>query len=356
MPLLLDRLKAQIAQLGPIGVADYMEICLHDPAGGYYATRPALGEDGDFITAPLVSQMFGELIGLWAVAIWRQMGAPAPFVLAEAGPGDGTLMADLLRAAAVDPAFLDAAQLWLVETSAPLRARQAQRLETFEIAWADSLDHLPAQPLVLVSNELLDCLPARQFVRTPQGWAERRVGLSQDGEHLAFGLVPALQGGLPADAPLGQVLEVSTAQDNFGAALGSRIARDGGAGLLIDYGRDEPGYGDTFQALSRHEKVDPLADPGAADLTVHADFPAVLAAARATGVETAIATQGAWLNRMGLAQRAAALTAARPDQAARIERQRARLADPDQMGDLFKAACVYSPGLIPPGFEEGVRD
>jgi SAM-dependent MidA family methyltransferase len=352
MPL-LERIRAQIAQLGPISVADYMDICLHDPQAGYYAARPALGEDGDFITAPLVSQMFGELIGLWAVEVWRSMGAPSPFVLAEAGPGDGTLMADLLRAARLDPDFIAAAQLWLVETSAPLRKRQAARLTDAPLAphWADSLDGLPGGPLILIANELLDCLSVRQFVRTPQGWAERRVGLSDDGG-LAFGLTPALQSGLPNDTPLGQVLEVSAAQANFGAAVGARIARDGGAALLIDYGRDAPGYGDTLQAVFRHRKVDPLADPGAADLTVHADFPAVLAAARAHGVETAVTTQGQWLIRLGLNQRVAALSAAKPDQAEKISRQRARLADPEQMGDLFKAACVYSPGLSPPGFEK----
>jgi NADH dehydrogenase [ubiquinone] 1 alpha subcomplex assembly factor 7 len=350
MPL-LDRIRAQIAQLGPLSVADYMDICLHDPQAGYYATRPALGEDGDFITAPLVSQMFGELIGLWAVEVWRGMGAPASFILAEAGPGDGTLMADLLRAARLDDAFIAAAQLWLIETSAPLRALQASRLAQgpLDPRWADSLDALPAAPLILVANELLDCLSARQFVRTPQGWAERRVGLSDDGG-LAFGLTPALQPGLPDKAPMGQVLEVSAAQAKFGAAVGRRIARDGGAALLVDYGRDAPGYGDTLQALVSHRKVDPLADPGAADLTVHADFPAVLTAAKAAGVETAVLPQGQWLTRLGLDQRAAALSRAKPDQAGKIERQRARLADPGQMGDLFKAACVYSPGLSPPGF------
>ncbi len=352
MPL-LDRIRAQIAQLGPISVADYMDICLHDPRAGYYATRPALGEDGDFITAPLVSQMFGELIGLWAVEVWRGMGSPERVILAEAGPGDGTLMADLLRAARLDPGFIAAAQLWLVETSAPLRARQADRLADAPLApqWADSLDGLPAAPLILVANELLDCLSVRQFVRTPQGWAERRVGLAEDGG-LAFGFTPALQSGLPDDAPMGQVLEVSAAQANFGGAVGVRIARDGGAALLIDYGRDAPGYGDTLQALVRHQKVDPLADPGAADLTVHADFPTVLAAARAHGVETALTTQGQWLILLGLDQRTAALSRVKPDQAEKIARQRARLADPAQMGDLFKAACVYSPGLSPPGFQK----
>ena len=349
---LLDRIRAQIAQIGPISVADYMDICLHDPQAGYYATRPALGEGGDFITAPLVSQMFGELIGLWAVEVWRGLGSPGRFVLAEAGPGDGALMADLLRAARLDPDFIAAADLWLVETSGPLRRLQAERLAQAPLSpqWADSLEALPSGPLILVANELLDCFSARQFVRNAQGWAERRVGVADDGR-LAFGLVPALQPGLPAEAPLGQILEISAAQANFGGAVGSRIAQGGGAALLIDYGRSEPGFGDTLQALQRHIKVDPLADPGAADLTVHADFPAVLAAAAAAGAHTAILTQGQWLTRLGLDQRAAALSRARPDQAPVMARQRARLADPDQMGDLFKAACVYSAGLVPPGFE-----
>ncbi len=350
-PSLADRLKAQIAATGPLSVADYMAACLHDPLGGYYATRPALGADGDFITAPLVSQMFGELLGLWAVQTWRQMGFPTPFVLAEAGPGDGTLMADILRAARIDPAFLAAADLWLVETSPPLRAAQNERLAggPLQPRWTGSLDGLPPEPLILIANELLDCIPARQFVRTPQGWAERRVGLSEAGE-LAFGLMPIDQTGLP-DAAEGSLYEDCAAQAGFASALAARIARDGGAALLIDYGRDAPGFGDTLQALRAHKKVDPLKSPGKADLTVHADFHAVLAAARAVGVEADLLTQGTLLRRLGIEPRAQALARARPDQAQTVERQLRRLTRSDQMGDLFKAACIYSPGLKPPAFE-----
>ena len=346
---LREKLAAQIAQTGPLTVAQYMTACLHDPEAGYYATRPALGEGGDFITAPLVSQMFGELIGVWAASAWRLMGEPERFVLVEMGPGDGTLMEDLLRAARVLPGFLEAADIWLVETSEPLMARQRERLgETVE--WARSLDEVPGgDPILLVANELLDCLPARQFVRTVTGWAEQVVGVGPDGA-LGFGLVPAAAN-LP-DAREGAVCEISAPQEALGALLGERLVRDGGAALLIDYGRDVPGFGDTLQALHRHEKVDPLACPGEADLTVHADFPAVMPAAERQGAGAAILTQAQFMARLGIGERAEALVRARPDKAALIGRQLHRLVAGDQMGELFKACCLFSPDWIPPAFEE----
>jgi NADH dehydrogenase [ubiquinone] 1 alpha subcomplex assembly factor 7 len=389
---LAARLAAQIRASGPMTVAEYMTACLHDPQAGYYATRPALGEGGDFITAPLVSQMFGELLGLWAVETWTRLGAPSRVRLVEMGPGDGTLMSDLLRAARLSPGFLAAAELTLVEVSPPLRAAQARALDDAALtpAWAFSLADLgPGPPVILVANELLDCLPAVQFVRTERGWAERLVGLDAKGR-LAFGLGPPIpppwsaaergrgttrsvvEGAserarslgpppppaspvpLPrfAGEEMGLVYERSPAQEALGAELGALIARDGGAALLIDYGRDAPGFGDTLQALRRPEKVDPLACPGEADLTVHADFPAVAAAARAAGAEaSAILTQAELLARIGVVQRAEALAAARPDQAEVIERQFHRLTAHDQMGALFKALCIHQPGLIPPGFE-----
>ena len=348
---LRDRLIAQVRESGPMSVAQYMTACLHDPADGYYATRPALGADGDFITAPLVSQKFGELIGLWAVACWQAMGRPSPFRLVEIGPGDGTLMDDMLRAARLAPDFVAAADVWLVETSAPLKARQRQVLGD-GVTWAASLAEVPDEaPMILVANELLDCLPPRQFVRTDKRWAERVVGLNDAGE-LAFGLAGAAIGDLAPDAPAGSVLEQSPAQEALGSEIGARIAADGGAALLIDYGRDQPGFGDTLQALRRHVKESPLASPGAADLTVHADFPAVLAAAAREGAATArILTQGEFLVRLGIGARAEALTAARPDRSEVIERQLERLVSPDQMGELFKAVCIHAPGLAPPGFE-----
>ena len=348
---LRERLIAQIRAGGPISIAQYMTACLHDPLDGYYATRPALGEAGDFITAPLVSQMFGELIGLWLVEAWAAMGRPSPVRLVEIGPGDGTLISDMRRAQRVVPDFLAASELWLVEVSPPLRALQAQILDE-PAKWVGSLAEIPGGvPMLLVANELLDCLPAQQFVRTDKGWAERMVGLDAAGG-LAFGLAFApLDQALPA-ASAGSVLEHSPAQAALGAELGARLAADGGAALLIDYGRGEPGFGDTLQALRGHQKENPLAGPGEADLTIHADFPAVLAAARAAGAETApLLTQGEFLVRLGIGQRAEVLSSARPDRAERIERQLERLVSPDQMGELFKVACLHAPGFTPPGFE-----
>lgn len=353
---LKDRLRAEIAASGPLTVAQYMTACLHDPQAGYYSTRPRLGEDGDFITAPLVSQMFGELLGLWAVEVWTRLGRPDRALLVEVGPGDGTLMSDVLRAARRAPGFLDAVKLVLVETSEPLIEAQRARLAGADVSpsWAASLDALPSgAPVILLANELLDCLPARQFLRTPQGWAERMVGLGDDGA-LAFGLSPRPVDGVMPQAQVGDIVEVCAAQAAFGAALGALLAREGGAGLLIDYGRAEPGPGDTLQALKAHQKVDPLDEPGQADLTVHADFPAVAAAARKAGAHASpILTQGELLGRLGVYARADALIRARPDRAQVVQRQLARLVDPDQMGDLFKALAIYAPhGLTPPGFED----
>jgi NADH dehydrogenase [ubiquinone] 1 alpha subcomplex assembly factor 7 len=352
---LKDRLKTEILAGGPMPISRFMTACLHDPAEGYYATRPRLGEDGDFITAPLISQMFGELLGAWAVETWRGLGRPGPVLLVEVGPGDGTLISDVLRAGRLDPGFLAAADLWLVETSAPLIEAQRARLANAPLApiWAASLADLPDDaPIILIANEFLDCLPVRQFVRTSGGVAERGVGLDEAGE-LSFGLTPLPGEHLPMDAPLGAVIEVSTAQLDFAADLAARIAGQGGAALLIDYGRDKAETGDTLQALHRHLKVDPLADPGGADLTVHADFPGVLRAAGARGAATAILDQGEFLRRLGITQRADALSRAKPDRAQTIARQLARLIGADQMGSLFKAACLYVPGMpAPPGFDD----
>jgi NADH dehydrogenase [ubiquinone] 1 alpha subcomplex assembly factor 7 len=348
---LRDRLTAQIASGGPISVAQYMTACLHDPDFGYYATRPAIGADGDFLTAPMVSQMFGELLGVWVASAWELMGRPDEVRLIEMGPGDGTLMGDILKTVRHAPGFLEAADAWLVETSAPLRALQAERLGEI-VQWATSLADVPeGAPTILIANELLDCLPARQFVRTPIGWAEQVVGLDAGGE-LTFGLANTPAAGLLPEAAIGQVFEQSAAQAALGAEIGQRIAADSGVALLIDYGRAEPGFGDTLQALRRHEKVDPLDCPGDADLTVHADFPAVMAAARAEGVETAILTQAQFLARLGIGERAEALVRAAPARTAIIGRQLTRLIAADEMGELFKVCAIHTPDWAPPAFED----
>jgi NADH dehydrogenase [ubiquinone] 1 alpha subcomplex assembly factor 7 len=348
---LRDRLSAMIAAGGPISVAQYMTACLHDPDFGYYATRPAIGEGGDFLTAPMVSQMFGELIGVWAAASWELMGQPEDLRLIEMGPGDGTLMDDILKTVRHAPGFLEAADVWLVETSPPLRAQQAKRLGE-RVSWAGRLAEVPeGAPTILIANELLDCLPARQFVRTAIGWAEQVVGLDADG-FLAFGLANTPAAGLLPDAAPGQVFEQSAAQAALGAELGARVAADGGVALLIDYGRAEPEFGDTLQALQRHEKVDPLDAPGEADLTIHADFPAVMFAARAEGAGAAILTQADFLARMGIGQRAEALVRASPGRTGTIGRQLTRLIAADEMGELFKVCAIHSPDWTPPAFED----
>lgn len=351
------RLVRQIALTGPMRIADYVSQCLHDPQGGYYATRPALGATGDFITAPMVSQMFGELIGLWAAEVWTRLGAPERFRLVEVGPGDGTLMADALRAARLVPGFLEAADLILIEPSGPLRDIQARTLNASDLAprWVRGLDQIDTDaPVILVANEVLDCLPANQFVRTETGWAERRVGATEAGE-LEFGLVRI---GTPFQSPgfevqPGELFEVSEAQIAFGRDLGGLIGASRGAALLIDYGRDRAGPGDTLQALRRHQKVDPLAMPGEADLTQWADFPAVMEAAVHGGADvTGCVSQGLFLKRLGIEARAQALSHARPDAAPVIARQLERLTAPDQMGDLFKACALFAPSsLAVPGFE-----
>ena len=349
---LRDRLSRLIQAEGPITVAQYMMLCLQDPQSGYYATRPALGQDGDFITAPEVSQMFGEMLGIWALSVWDQMGRPARVQLVELGPGTGALMSDVLRAGRALPGFVDAAEVWLVEASRPLRVRQQQRLAGASPRFADALDQVPeGVASIVIANEFLDCLPLRQFLRRDGDWHEQRVGLDAQGG-LVFGLSPAPRGlAAPAEAPEGAVFEQSSAQDAVVEQLAHRVLADGGAALLIDYGRDQPAFGDTLQALSAHQRVDPLALPGVADLTAHVDFPSVAAAAQSTGAGvSAILTQAELLRNLGIEARAAALAKARPDQEAILARQLDRLIGEDQMGRLFKALAIHAPGLTVPGF------
>ncbi len=301
--------------------------------------------------------MFGELIGLWAVETWSRLGAPERFRLVEVGPGDGTLMDDALRAARVMPGFHEACDLILIEPSDPLRAVQERRLADADVSprWVRSLDAIETDaPVILIANEVLDCLPARQFVKTEDGWAERRVGVDDEGG-LMFGLV-GITGGFvrPAfDVEPGQVVEVSDQQAAFGRDLGRLVSEASGAALLIDYGRDRPGPADTLQGLLRHQKVDVLADPGEADLTQWADFPAVLEAALRAGADvTGSLGQGELLRALGIETRAQRLIQGRPEAAPVVARQLDRLIGDTQMGTLFKAAAIFSPrSLAIPGFD-----
>jgi SAM-dependent MidA family methyltransferase len=340
---LKDRLKRDIAQDGPMTIADYMWRCLLDPKDGYYSTRPALGADGDFITAPMISQIFGELIGLWCVQVWQDLGAPERFNLVEIGPGDGTLISDILRAGRVIPDFLTAAQVVLVEPSLPLRALQLAKVPNS--AYLNDIADISVDvPLIIIANEVLDCLPARQFIRRESKWHERRVGLNDSGE-LIFGLSDAPSDFIPTpNGEEGQIYEISPAQRLMAQILSDKLKTATGAALLIDYGRDMPGSGDTLQTLYRHQKFTPLEAPGAHDLTVWADFPSVAATARAAGVAISeITTQSAFLQRLGIVTRLEALSAKNPDRADVLSRQVERLIAPEHMGELFKVLGLSFP-------------
>jgi SAM-dependent MidA family methyltransferase len=342
------RIAARIAATGPMTLADYMAACLWDPAEGYYATRDPLGAAGDFTTAPEISQMFGECLGLALAQAWADQGAPRRIVLAELGPGRGTLMADVLRAARVMPGFLAAAEVHLVEASPALRARQRAALGAAVAAWHDTVATLPEGPLFLLANEFFDALPIRQFVRDAQGWRERMVTL-RDGR-LAYALAPALP--LPflarrlADTAPGEVVEHRPAAAPIAAEIGRRIAAHGGAALIIDYGGWRS-RGDTFQAVSGHAFADPLAAPGAADLTAHVDFEALAQAARPAAAAGPV-PQGELLRRLGIDARAARLAAGLSGArlAAHLAAHR-RLTHADEMGRVFQALALH-PATAPP--------
>jgi len=350
---LLDEIRELIALEGPIPVERYMALCLSHPRHGYYLTRDPLGADGDFTTAPEISQMFGELIGLWAAEVWRSMGAPARLVLVELGPGRGTLMSDALRAARVLPAFLAAVEVHLVETSPALRARQEAMLRAAgrPVRWHERLETVPPGPAIVIANEFFDALPIRQFVRAGDGWRERLVGLDAGGR-LAFGLAGAPSPAIDVPAPEGAVLEWPAIGIEIAGALAERLAAQGGAALVVDYGRAGPAFGDTLQAVRRHAFADPLDAPGEADLTAHVDFARLASAAEARGAAShGSIAQGAFLRALGIEARAAALARrAGPDQAQAIQAALARLTGSaqNQMGELFKAVALTHPHLSPP--------
>lgn len=326
-------------------IDQWMEAC----AKAYYATRDPFGVGGDFVTAPEISQMFGELLGAWAAQVWVDQGAPDPFVLAELGPGRGTLMRDALRAAAGMPGFRAAAKVWLVETSPSLRRTQAATLGEGVAGWAADVDGLPPEgPLIVLANEFFDALPVRQFQRTDALWRERQVELGP--ETLAFGWGRARGDALLdrrfPEAVDGTIVEVCEAGEEVAAALGRRVARDGGAVLAVDYGAWD-GVGDTLQAVKDHVPVDPLAAPGEADLTAHVRFRALAEAAAPARAHGPV-PQGVFLERLGIGVRAEVLVRAG---GAAVGAAHRRLTDPDEMGNLFKVLAVM-PGsaTVPPGF------
>lgn len=359
--LLSVRLKAQIARIGPINVERYMDVCLADATAGYYPSKQPIGAAGDFITAPEVSQVFGELLGLWAYAVWQAMGSPRPVVLAELGPGRGTLMADALRALRRLPGFMDGAKVALVETSPALRRAQEDALAGLgaEISWHQTIETLPPGPLIVLANEFIDALPIRQLVWREGEWRERCVRIAANGG-FEFCDGPAL----PADSlrrnaelrqlPEGSILEVRPAANAVVAALAARAKDAPLAALIVDYGHESTECGDTLQAISRHKFADPLEAPGDVDLTAHVDFGALKDAARAKGLAVyGPKQQRALLLELGLEARLERLCRdATPEQREALIAGAERLVDPAAMGVLFKALAIMSNTLpVPPAFE-----
>jgi NADH dehydrogenase [ubiquinone] 1 alpha subcomplex assembly factor 7 len=350
----LGRLIARrIALTGPISIAGFMAEALGHPRLGYYRRALPVGAPGDFTTAPEISQMFGELVGAWLAERWLAMGAPSPVRLAELGPGRGTLMADALRATRGVPGFHAALRLHLIDTNEPLRAEQQRVLGGFQPVWHERFDEVPPGPALIVANELFDALPVRQFQKTAQGWRERMVGVAADGETLVVALAPGPTPFSPFLPNLaeGAQAEVSEAGRALAAAIGARLTRDGGWALIVDYGYDA-GAGASLQAVRGHKGADILDRPGETDLSAHVDFAALAAAANAPTFGPV--SQGDFLRRLGILQRAESLKArSSAAQRASIDAALARLIGPDQMGTLFRVLAVGDGrSTAPAGFSE----
>jgi SAM-dependent MidA family methyltransferase len=357
-----SEIRKRIVAAGPMPLVEYMALCLADPQHGYYITRDPLGAAGDFTTAPEVSQMFGELIGLWMVAVWQQIGSPENMRIIELGPGRGTLMTDALRAAQLAPAFGAAAVLHLVEISPPLRALQEQAFAGLPTPafWHASLSDVPAGPSIIIANEFFDALPINQTVKMADGWHTRTIAIGPD-DALVFTVAPEpianFAGTLPQKVRAtrdGEMFEWRS--DNAAMELGRRIAREPSAALVIDYGHTESSPGETLQAVGRHAFADPLAAPGTVDLTAHVDFAALARAVECMGANVfGPIDQSELLHRLGIRTRAAALKTNAPRaRSAEIDAALARLTGHSRtgMGALFKAIAFAHPKIgTPPGFE-----
>jgi NADH dehydrogenase [ubiquinone] 1 alpha subcomplex assembly factor 7 len=348
-------IRRRIARVGPMPVKQFMNLCLSHPQHGYYMTRDPLGRGGDFITAPEVSQMFGELIGLWAAAVWRRMGEPENVRLVELGPGRGTMMHDALRAAHVLPGFRAALVVHLVEISPVLQQLQKQTLDTADVTmlWHHSFEEVPEGPLIVLANEFFDALPVHQAVKHVDGWYERTVEIDDAG-NFTFGIaqepLPLFEQLLPAqlhDAPMGALYEWRS--DNLALDIARRVVRNGGAGLVIDYGHVESATGETLQAVGGHAFADPLAAPGTVDLTAHVDFQGLALAFDSMGARVhGPLEQAIFLRALGIEKRAEALKAhATREQAKNVDLTVARLAGVGRtgMGMLFKVLGFAHPDL-----------
>ncbi|MEH2479184.1 NADH dehydrogenase [ubiquinone] 1 alpha subcomplex assembly factor 7 [Nitrobacteraceae bacterium AZCC 2146] len=351
---LQDEIKKLIKSAGPMPVWRYMQLCLTHPQYGYYVSRDPLGREGDFTTAPEVSQMFGELLGLWSASVWRAIGSPPFLNLIELGPGRGTMMADALRALRVLPPLYQALSIHLVEINPVLRDKQKATLSgARNIAWHDSIDTVPAGPSVILANEYFDVLPIHQVVKRESGWHERTVEITDDGQ-LIFGASPdplprfeVLLPPLVRAAPVGAVFEWRP--DTEIMKIASRVRDEGGAALIVDYGHTRSDAGDTFQAIARHSFTDPLKNPGQADVTAHVDFQALGRAAEDVGARVhGPVPQGEFLKRLGIETRAVTLMAkASPEVSEDVAGALKRLIDGGRggMGSMFKVIGISDPGI-----------
>ena len=357
---LKHEIAAMIAHDGPMTLEQYMALCLSHPRFGYYMSRDPFGAAGDFITAPEISQMFGELIGVWATEAWRLSNSPLSSQLIELGPGRGTLMADALRVARISPEFLDAITVALVETSPVLRDAQRETLSsaTAQVDWYDHFFQIPQGPAFIIANEFFDALPVRHYVKTVVGWRERLVGLDSSGA-LTFGLSEKIEAGLSLNAREGSIIEICPAAQSLIADIAQRLVVQGGVCLVIDYGYTQTSLGDSLQAVAHHSYADPLDAPGDADLTTHVDFAALARAAHSRGAKIlGPVTQGYFLQQLGIERRAEALARkATPEQSDEIFAALDRLTGSSDsrycMGDLFKVMAIAHPDTPDlPGFFE----
>lgn len=355
---MLAYLRARIGRDGPLTVAQYMQICLEHPEHGYWQAADSIGKTGDFVTAPEISQIFGELIGLWCVLVWERMGRPPTLRLIELGPGRGTLMQDALRAARVSPAYLERLSVHLVEASPHLRQVQQRLLappsrsdtKPIPMAWHDRLEDAPEGPAIIIANEFLDALPIRQLVRSGGAWHERVVDLDPHGR-LRFAIGAAVPDTGSHAPPDGTILDL---REGEGALLGALRARSQPlVALFVDYGPADAAYGDTLQAVHRHAYVDPLSAPGLADVTAHAQLAGFAAKARAVGLAAdGPITQAQFLGALGVVERASRLMTANARKAHTVEAGVQRLMSPTGMGELFKVLAIRSSTLpSPPPFD-----
>ena len=351
---LQSEIRKLIKSSGPMPVWRYMELCLVHPRHGYYVSRDPLGREGDFTTAPEVSQMFGELLGLWAASVWKAIGSPPLLRLVELGPGRGTMMADALRALRVLPPLYQSLNIHLVEINPVLREKQRATLSGVRnLFWHDSIDDVPDGPAVIFANEYFDVLPIHQAVKRDTGWHERVVDLDANGK-LVFGAAaeptPRFEVLLPPlvrAAPVGAVFEWRPDAEIM--KIATRVRDQDGAALIIDYGHLRSDAGDTFQAIARHSYADPLANPGQADVTAHVDFQALTRAAEDLGARVhGPATQGEFLKRLGIETRAVTLMGkATAEVSADISGALKRLTDSGRggMGSMFKVLAITEPNL-----------